>query len=69
MTGEFDELPQAGRLFLIMNNEPLEDLEANGRFIRTSCVQEVESKGDGVVEFKTRNSTYRLQFQRLATAH
>lgn len=59
MPGFFANLPQVGTAFAILG-EPL-TRGAIARSVVTSTIQEVTELSDTEYEFKTRNSTYRLE--------
>lgn len=52
--------PPAVGSSLVMFSEPL-DKTASIRSIQTSTIQEIYELSPGVIEFKTRNSNYRLE--------
>lgn len=62
MVGEISDIPKIGFPFIISNQDPLnKNIGANGRLIFTTNVVSVDKKTDIEYEFKTVNSTYKLE--------
>lgn len=62
IVGSWPFFPEVGSGFVIYS-EPLDKEGNTVRYVRTSKVQEIEQLYDKIWEFKTQNSTYRLEIE------
>lgn len=59
VNGESDNLPEIGKRFVLLG-EALVKADGNMRIVYTTSVSELTNISDKSMEFKTQNSTYRL---------
>ena len=60
MEGEISDLPKIGFPLIIVNDKPLDPKAGDSRMIWTTNIVEINKKSDEEYEFKTQNSTYKL---------